>query len=188
VKTALAMQRAVAHMNREKEWPDGLQIRVGIGINTGDMIVGNMGSESRFDYTVIGDNVNLASRLESLTKEYGVGILASDATIKDIADKILSRRIDRVAVKGKTEPVTVREILGIEGQVAPKERKLAADFEAALDAYFARDFDAAIARCEAIRKTWPDDGPCATLIDRATHMKTHAPPPDWNGVWVMHTK
>ena len=96
VKTALAMQTAVADMNREKELPDGLAIRIGIGINTGDMIVGNMGSEARFDYTVIGDNVNLASRLEGLTKEYGVGILVTEATIADIKDKVLARRIDRL--------------------------------------------------------------------------------------------
>ena len=188
VKTALAMQTAVADMNREKELPDGLAIRIGIGINTGDMIVGNMGSEARFDYTVIGDNVNLASRLEGLTKEYGVGILVTEATIADIKDKVLARRIDRVAVKGKNEPVVVYEVLGIEGQVSPVERKLAADFEAALDAYFKKDFDGAIRTCEAIRAARPDDGPCATLIERSKHMKEHAPGPDWNGVWVMHTK
>jgi adenylate cyclase len=188
VKTALAMQEAVGHMNRDKELPGGLPIKIGIGINTGDMIVGNMGSETRFDYTVIGDNVNLASRLEGLTKEYGVGILVTEATYGDIKDQVLARRVDKVAVKGKSEPVVVYEILGLEGQVGPKDRKLAADYEAAFDAYLKRDFDTAIGACESLRAAWPEDGPCAALIERSKHMKSHTPGPDWNGVWVMHSK
>ncbi|MBU1448826.1 adenylate/guanylate cyclase domain-containing protein [Patescibacteria group bacterium] len=188
VRTAVAMQEEVTDLNRSKLLPKGVKLKIGIGINTGDMIVGNMGSEARFDYTVIGDDVNLASRLESLTKEYDVGILVSEATYMEVQDQVLARRIDRVAVKGKSAPVLVYEILGMEGSVSARDRITVAAYEEALDAYFASKFDDAITKCEALATTAPKDGPCQTLIRRAGHMKEHRPPPGWNGVWVMHSK
>ncbi|MFH1077701.1 MAG: adenylate/guanylate cyclase domain-containing protein [Patescibacteria group bacterium] len=188
VCTAVAMQEEVTDLNRSKTLPKGVTLRIGVGINTGEMIVGNMGSEARFDYTVIGDNVNLASRLESLTKEYGVGILVSEATYLLVKDQVLARRIDRVAVKGKIAPVLIYEILGMEGSVSARDRNIATAYEEALDAYFAARFDAAIAACQALAATAPKDGPCQTLIRRAEHMKEHRPPSDWNGAWVMHSK
>ncbi|MCI0479497.1 adenylate/guanylate cyclase domain-containing protein, partial [Candidatus Uhrbacteria bacterium] len=80
------------------------------------------------------------------------------------------------------------EILGMEGEVSARARNVASAYEEALDAYFAAKFDDAIAKCQALATTAPDDGPCQTLIRRAEHMKEHRPPADWNGVWVMHSK
>lgn len=188
IKTALAMQKALRFMNDEKAFGEDLELKIGIGINTGDMIVGNMGSEVRFDYTVIGDNVNLASRMEGITKEYGVGLLISEATRSDVAGKILTRRVDKVAVKGKKEPVTLYEVLGLEGETTPAQETLARDFEAALDAYFAKDFSKATLIAEAILSSNPGDGPSKTLIERSKLWTTNPPPSDWDGTWVFTKK
>ncbi|MBI4138714.1 adenylate/guanylate cyclase domain-containing protein [Candidatus Uhrbacteria bacterium] len=110
-KTALEMQAKLAEMNRAKAFPNGIQLKIGVGINTGEMIVGNMGSETRFDYTVLGDNVNLGSRLESVTKDYGVGIILSEAAKKEAGSVFKTRKLDTVTVKGKTEPVVIYELL-----------------------------------------------------------------------------
>lgn len=188
IKTALAMQKALRVMNDEKAFGPDLELKIGIGINTGEMIVGNMGSETRFDYTVIGDNVNLASRMEGITKEYGVGMLISEATRSDVVGKVVTRRIDKVAVKGKKEPVTLYEVLGLAGEVTPIQESLARDFEAALDAYFAKDFSKAILIAEAILASSPEDGPSKTLIERSKLWMMEPPAADWNGTWVFTKK
>jgi adenylate cyclase len=182
------MQKALRVMNDEKAFGPDLELKIGIGINTGEMIVGNMGSETRFDYTVIGDNVNLASRMEGITKEYGVGMLISEATRSDVVGKVVTRRIDKVAVKGKKEPVTLYEVLGLAGEVTPIQESLARDFEAALDAYFAKDFSKAILIAEAILASSPEDGPSKTLIERSKLWMTEPPAADWNGTWVFTKK
>lgn len=111
--TAIEMQKKLSEMNREKIFPNGIELKIGIGINTGDMIVGNMGSETRFDYTVLGDNVNLGARLESLTKEYGVGIIVSDAMRAEAGESLVTRELGAVTVKGKKAPVLIHELLEI---------------------------------------------------------------------------
>ncbi|MFA5935587.1 MAG: adenylate/guanylate cyclase domain-containing protein [Patescibacteria group bacterium] len=188
IKTALAMQRALREMNDAKAFGDDLNLKIGIGINTGEMIVGNMGSEVRFDYTVIGDNVNLASRMEGITKEYGVGILISEATRTDAVDSVLTRRIDKVAVKGKKEPVTMYEVMGLMNDVSEADRRLAQDFEDALDAYFAKDFPSAIQKAEAMLVSHPEDGPSKTLLERSREWMNNPPPADWNGTWIFTKK
>lgn len=188
IKTAIAMQRALDEMNRAGAFPKNLALKIGIGINTGDMIVGNMGSEARFDYTVIGDNVNLASRMEGITKEYGVGILVSEATRREAGDSVMARRIDTVAVKGKKEPVVMYEILALAQEATEDQRALAADFERALDAYLAKDFRSAISTCMDILKKHPDDGPSKTLMVRAQAFLAEPPPDGWDGTWVYAFK
>ncbi|MFH1705250.1 MAG: adenylate/guanylate cyclase domain-containing protein [Patescibacteria group bacterium] len=105
VKTALEMQEALKDLNAQGAFPAGVGLKIGIGVNTGEMVVGNMGSEMRFDYTVLGDNVNLASRIESLTKEYAAGILISEATKDAIGASFRTKFIDTVKVRGKNESV-----------------------------------------------------------------------------------
>ncbi|MEK7655478.1 MAG: adenylate/guanylate cyclase domain-containing protein [Patescibacteria group bacterium] len=111
--TAIEMQKKLADMNKEKIFPNGIELKIGVGINTGEMIVGNMGSETRFDYTVLGDNVNLGARLESLTKEHGVGIIVSEATRSEVGDALVTRELGTVTVKGKKAPVLIHELLEI---------------------------------------------------------------------------
>lgn len=187
VQTAIEMQKALDRMNEEKAFGD-VEIRIGCGVNTGDMVVGNVGGTARFDYTVIGDNVNLGSRLEGLTKEYGVGIIITESTAKDVSSKILCRKLDKVAVKGKKEPVMIFEAVDFIENATSSQQTLVKAFETALDAYFARDFAGAITKCDVILATTPTDGPTKNLRERALHFKDTAPPTDWVGTWVFTKK
>lgn len=123
----------------EKQWPE---IYVGIGVNSGVMNVGNKGSEFRVDYTVLGDAVNLGSRLEGLTKVYGVEIITSEYT-RHAAPEFAYRELDRVRVKGKNKPVTIFEPLGLLENVNKSDRKLAQQFHTAIKYYRALNWDAA---------------------------------------------
>jgi len=187
VRTAVAMQGALAEMNASKAF-GSLDLHIGLGVNTGDMVVGNVGGTQRFDYTVIGDNVNLASRLESLTKEYGVGIIITDATRKELGKEILVRSLDKVAVKGKKEPVLICEAMEIASGASKDLKTLARDFEAALDQYFSRDFAGVVVSCNAILSKHPNDVPSKNLRERAKHFIEEPPPGDWVGTWVYTKK
>ncbi len=186
VLTALAMQRALAGLNPQLEargWP---AVRIGVGVNSGRMSVGNMGSEFRMAYTVMADAVNLASRLEGLTKEYGVGVLCGEATRAACPD-ILFRLVDRVRVKGKAMPVAIYEPLGVPAEVPAEVREEAGRFESALQAYQARDWDAA----EAALKPLQGRAPCKlyeVYLERIAHFRGHPPPEDWDGVFTFTTK
>ncbi|MEK7124892.1 MAG: adenylate/guanylate cyclase domain-containing protein [Patescibacteria group bacterium] len=190
VTSALAMIAALKKFNEHNQRHGEPAIDIGIGINSGDVTVGNMGSEKRFDYTVMGDNVNLASRLEGLTKEYGVNIIISGATATLLANKtagsrFLLREIDRVQVKGKQQGVTIFQV------VAQHKRQtvqtLWDDFEHAREHYYAGRWDDAIALFEKILQHVPADGPSKTLLARSRELQAH-PPTDWQGVYQMTHK
>ncbi len=187
VKTALNMLAKLKEMNAANKFGD-LQFKIGVGVNTGDMVVGNMGSEDRFDYTVIGDSVNLGSRMESLTKEYGVSLLVSEATREGLKEKYLMRAVDLVAVKGKKEPVRMYEVVKLESEASPADNKLVARFGEAMQAYNAKAFDKAVSITDDLLSQFPDDGPTKVLNARAKHFMQEPPPADWNGVWVMTKK
>ncbi|MHB8830788.1 MAG: CHASE2 domain-containing protein, partial [Patescibacteria group bacterium] len=187
VETALDMLSALKDMNETKVFGD-LELKIGVGVNTGDMVVGNMGSEERFDYTVIGDSVNLGSRLESLTKEYGVCLLITEATRQELNSGYLVRTIDLVAVKGKKEPVKIFEVMKRSKNASQVERQFVKKFEDALAAYFAKDFSQAVQLTSELLSERTDDGPSKTLKARAEHFIQEPPPADWNGVWVMMKK
>ncbi len=197
-RAALEMLRRVEVLNeqREKEALASGQrfipIRIGVGINTGRCVVGNMGSDLRFNYSVLGDAVNLASRLEGQSKNYGVGIIIGSGTAKAIGDKFATLELDKITVKGKTEPETVYTVLGA-ADVARSEAylRLREVFGAMLKAYRNQDFDAAeqmILRCrEAVQPFGLD-----RLVDiytlRIAGFQKEAPPADWNGVFALDTK
>ena len=187
VKTALDWQTALNEMNEAKAFGD-IQIHIGAGVNTGDMVVGNVGGDARFDYTVIGDNVNLGSRLEGLTKEYGVHVIVSEATMKELGDEVLVRKLDKVAVKGKKEPVVIYEAMEMMKTATEERKSLAKDFEAALELYFARKFTEASTSCESILKKYPGDGPAKNLLERAQHFTQNPPEEGWVGTWVFTKK
>ncbi|MBI5654059.1 adenylate/guanylate cyclase domain-containing protein [Candidatus Uhrbacteria bacterium] len=187
VATALKMQNVLDEMNAKKEFGD-VEIRIGVGINTGDMVVGNVGGEARFDYTVIGDNVNLGSRLEALTRQYKVGVIVTEATYQAFGDRILARRLDKVAVKGKKEPVVIYEAIAETHEATEAQKKLAQDFEAALKKYFARDFISSAGACAAILSANPDDYPTSLLKERCGHFIQEPPTEDWDGTWVYTKK
>ncbi|HET6521706.1 MAG TPA: adenylate/guanylate cyclase domain-containing protein [Geminicoccaceae bacterium] len=157
-EAALAMHRALRGLNRELA-RDGLpELRIGIGINTGPMILGNLGSERRFDYPILGDGVNLAARLESATKDYGVGVLVSGATWRGAAGRVAGRELDVIRVKGKERPVRVFELLGLPPLPEPR-RRLVEDFAAALAEYRGGRWREALAAFERVLDHAPDDGP-----------------------------
>jgi adenylate cyclase len=187
VTTALKMQEVLDDMNAKKEFGE-IEIRIGIGINTGDMVVGNVGGEARFDYTVIGDNVNLGSRLEGLTRQYKVGILVTEATRQACGERILMRRLDKVAVKGKHEPVMIYEAMTEAASPTASRREFAQAFERALDKYFAKDFAGCSADCDVLLKSFPADAPTIQLKERAGYFLQEPPPGDWDGTWVYTKK
>ena len=182
--TALAMVDAlekVSELSRTHGWP---RLDMGIGLHTGEMIVGNMGSTQHLSYTVVGDNVNLGSRLEGLTRIYNVHVLASEATVIAAGDGFASRELDLVAVKGRSQPVRIFELTARgDGAVRSVDQ-----FAAGLGAYRRRDWNGALARFEAVLKDRPDDGPSKLYMRRCRDFAQSEPPPDWQGVTVMETK
>ncbi|MCA1977642.1 MAG: adenylate/guanylate cyclase domain-containing protein [Thiobacillus sp.] len=186
VATALDMQAALPELNRDfaaRGWPE---VKIGVGVNTGRMSVGNMGSEFRMSYTVMGDAVNLGSRLEGITKQYGVGILVTQATVEADPQHVFMK-IDDVRVKGKEKPVAIYEPLGSKDALDASVRQAAADFEAAYARYQKQDWDAAEAALAALNARAP-----RTLYDvylnRIAHFRAAPPPEGWDGVFVYTTK
>ena len=178
VRTAIQMQDRLSQFNDTRMETGKTPIHIGIGICTGDVISGNIGSERRMDYTVIGDGVNIASRLEKLNKYYGTGVLISETTQNELGDSIHTRLVDRVRVKGKTQPVRVYEVLGDSVvPLTPPQQAFAEGFAH----YQKYEFEKAAACFE---KGAADDSLCRIFLDRCRHFKASPPPKHWDGVWI----
>ncbi len=188
VRTAIRMRDRVVELNRASYFGTGVGLRAGIGVSTGEMVVGNMGSHRHFDYTVIGDNVNLGSRVEGLTKVYGVEILATEEAVKGLSKDYVFRQLDRVAVKGKKDPVRLYEVVGFAAHQPPEAADKLMRFARALALYEADDFHGASYAFADLLALYPNDGPAQTFWQRSTKFMDEPPAPDWKGVWVMETK
>jgi len=183
------MMIALQVLNRARTEAGKVPLQIGIGLSTGNVVVGNIGSPKRMEYTVIGDSVNLASRLEGATKYYGAGILISEGTVQDLTQDFLLREIDLMRVKGKERPVAVYESLGYHtAQSFPALREMLEAFQAGLVAYRERDFARAVECFSIAAATSEKEQPARLYLERCRHYQSSPPPADWDGVWVLTEK
>jgi len=187
-RAALANQARLARL-RETFAAEGYPpVRNRIGLNSGPASIGNMGSAARLSYTAIGDNVNLASRLEGANKAYGTYILISESTREGAGDAIEVRELDYVKVKGKNLPIRVFELLGLKGETDPSLIEKARLFETGLPHFRARRFDAAIAVFRGVAAKYGADQACENYIERCELYIREAPPADWDGSHALTEK
>jgi adenylate cyclase len=187
--TALEMRAELAKLHATWTERGVPKLEMGVGLNTGPMVYGNTGSYERFDFTVLGDAVNLASRLEGVNKEYGSNVIISETTLAEAKDHdLVVRFLDKIEVKGKTEPVGIYELIGVAGSCAPHIPDLLAAWDTAMALYQARTFDLAEKAFERVLEIVPSDGPATVYAERCRELHERPPAPDWDGVFVMTHK
>lgn len=164
------------------------EINMRIGIATGEVVVGNIGSDVMKSFTAMGDTVNFASRLEGVSKIYGTHLLVDETTAKLAGDTIETREIDSIVVAGKTEAHRIFEVLGRKGEIHATRDALRTHFADGLAAYRAQDWALASSEFKACLAVVPDDGPATVFLGRIAHLSEHPPGPDWNGVWTLSEK
>ena len=160
---------------------------IGIGINSGPMLVGQIGSRIRKAYTIMGDNVNLASRLEGTNRQFGTQLIISEGTLLQVKDQVVARELDLIRVKGKTHPVKIFELLALAENSHPYQ-DLVDRFEKGLDAYRRGEWRAALENFQDLMRDHPQDGPSQIFIERCLNLLSHPPDGEWDGVFVMKTK
>ena len=189
VRTAISMIKTLNAWNDERAIVGKPLVNIGIGINTDVVVSGNIGSQKRMDYTMIGDGVNLAARLESACKQYSAKILISENTYGKLHGTYRSREIDRVVVKGKTEPVGIYELLDYHNdETLPNLMDSLNNFKNGLSLYRAGKWAGAINAFRESLRLNKEDTLSRIYIDRCNHLKKNPPGDHWNGVWVMTSK
>jgi adenylate cyclase len=189
VRTAIAMLRELGVWNTARIKEGKLAVDIGIGLNTDNVVSGNIGSKKRMDYTIIGDGVNLAARLESACKQYGAHILISEFTYKQLRGTYYTRELDLVVVKGKTKPVAIYEVMDYHTETSyPNLIDALRAFKAGLAKYRQMRWEDAIGEFQEVLAINPKDKAALMYIERAQHFIAHPAPEDWDGVWVMDSK
>ena len=189
VRAAIRMMTDLKIFNDKRAMEGKMPIDHGMGINTDSIVSGNIGSPKRMDYTVIGDGVNLAARIESACKQYGAHILISEFTYKAVKATYRTRQVDYVIVKGKTEPVGVYEVLDFHDEESyPNLVEALGLFNDGYRTWNQGKWDQAIKLFNSVKKINPDDKSAQLYIDRCNHMKKNPPKGTWDGVWVMTSK
>jgi len=189
VTVAVEMMRSLAALNARRVSEGKPRIDIGVGVSTGEVVAGNIGSPKRMDYTVIGDPVNLAARLESATKQYGCPILVSDFTVERLEQPHRLREVDRLRVKGKLRPVTVYEVLGYHTEESfPRLDAVLGSHALGLAAYRERDWAAARAAFTRSAELAPEDMLTQTYLGRVARLQLDPPDADWDGVWTLSSK
>ena len=159
-----------------------------IGLNTGPMVVGNMGSEKRFDYTMMGNSVNLAARLEGANKNYGTYTCMSEMTYEPAKDVVEVRELDLIRVIGISQPVRLYELVARKGELSEEQKKGFAYFAKGLELYRAQEWEEAAKYFNAVNKFIPDDPPSAKFIARCREFKANPPGAEWDGVFEATSK
>ena len=184
-RAALAMVKAVKRIRQQFSGTPMEDLRIGVGVNSGIASVGNMGSDYRFEYTAIGDEMNLGSRLEDLNKFYGTSIIISGSTAKMLGDSFIIRELDFVQVKGKSEPVGIYQLIDPEDGF-PEE--LIEIYRRGLVAYCAKDWHKAEREFKAVLKQYPSDEPAKLMLQRVEFLRRNPPADDWPGVRIFDNK
>jgi adenylate cyclase len=188
VRTAIAMIRSLNEWNSVRMSDGKPAIGMGIGVNTDAVVAGNIGSPKRMDFTMIGDGVNLAARLESACKQYAAQILISDFTHRELNGVYRTREVDWVIVKGKTEPVAVHEVLDHHtDETFPNLMDVVNDFRDGVNSYRRGAWDTAIGSFQRCLRAHPADSLSATYADRCERLRAD-PPESWDGIWIMASK
>jgi adenylate cyclase len=186
-RAALEMQQTLIQLQGRWEAQGRPRIDIGVGINTGAMVVGNMGSKKRFNYTVMGDNVNLASRLEGTNKTFGTRLIISENTYQAVQKEMLVRELDLIRVKGKLKPVRIFELVGTLAE-SDQHRGRLDRFQRGLEAYREGLWATGLETFEGLARDYPQDGPSHVFIKRCHDFLLQPPEGVWDGVYVMKTK
>jgi adenylate cyclase len=187
ILAGIEMQAALKSLQphfRERGWPE---IHIGVGINSGRVSVGNMGSEVRVAYTVMGDEVNLASRLEGITKQYGVGVIVGENTRNAVTDFVY-RELDHVRVKGKEKPIAIYEPVCLSGEAGKDVQDEVRLFHEVRRLYRRQDWDQAELQLMNLQRMSPETALYRIYAERIAYFRKNPPPPEWDGVFVFQTK
>jgi adenylate cyclase len=187
-ETALNMMEELRKFNSENPVPGADKVNIGIGLNSGPATVGDLGADFYSDYTALGDTVNTAARLEGINKYYRSNIIISNDTHEPVKEHFEARHIDTIRVKGRTKPVEIFELICRKGELSEEKKKQLESFEAAWEIYKTRDWEAAHHMFTEHLKSFPDDGPAQTLLERADTYRRTPPPKNWDGVYDFETK
>ncbi|RJP91430.1 MAG: CHASE2 domain-containing protein [Desulfobacteraceae bacterium] len=185
---SIDMQARLAVLREKWQNEKNITIRMRIGLCSGPAVVGNMGSKNRMDYTMMGDTVNTAARLEGVNKVYGTYIMMGETTSNDVKNSVVARELDAINVVGKKIPVKIYELVGYQGQVSSKMLQAIDTYEKGLAAYRGCEWDQAIDFFNQALSLTPDDPPSQIMIDRCLEYKLNPPEACWNGAYIMRTK
>jgi adenylate cyclase len=181
---ALDCQKRLEALRDEMRQKSGRELFMRIGLNTGPMVVGNMGSQDRFDYSVLGDSVNLGARLEGACKQYGIWILVGEKTFREAEESVEAREVDLIRVVGKKEPVRIYQLLARKGQLSSERRKELAQFQKGLELYRQRKWTTALSIFESLK----EDPVAQVYLKRCQEYQASPPPESWDGVWELSKK
>ena len=188
VRCAISMLNELKAWNKHRITRGELPVEIGIGLNTDNVVSGNIGSQKRMDFTMIGDGVNLAARLESACKAYAAKLLISEFTYKKLKGVYRAREVDRVIVKGKTEPVGVYEVLDFyDSEEFPEVMEVLGHFKSGVESYRSGDWKKAVGAFQEAYRINPNDKLSQIYVERCEHLIAN-PPENWDGVWVMTSK
>lgn len=185
---ALEQQKKLDELRPALKAESGFDIYVRMGINTGSVTAGNMGSNKRFQYTVMGDAVNQAARFEPVNKDYKTRIVIGESTYVEAKDHIEARLLDKIRVVGKIKPVNIYELIALKGAMPPQKAKVVAIYEEALRLHWERKWDESLERLVDALALDPEDGPCVRLCQIVADYKVKPPPEEWQGEYVRLTK